>query len=903
MYPTRDISRYFAIVPTFLVLLALLLVAVFTFQPQSTSTADHDTNNANWVCNIEQDDLRAAILEAFATDPDAVDACQTVADSVHWAEIDLSDRNIRTFEPGPGDLDGFRVNGRLDLRDTSVSVGDLDLSGALSFDTTNDVPVPVGRFTEVASGDDTAGGSFTILLDGRDTGNTGLGILPRSVAEGEILYLTFQFGDRPSGLSAAAENGVTGCNPTNNSCQQASGDYDGGRERGGDSVERFVAFEITVSNQISGSSEDQVVHILTSSRDSSDTLYVVPLLVGDDDRVEDSEDEEIEVTGVQVGQYFNGKLDTAMADATRSFEEDGFDLEYLFNRGAILEDFDDDFEDSLTVALAEIEVTDNDEPRYSVCTRRPQAEEAITDAVGGLPDQRSVNCDDVSLGLLARVPELGIYPDASSGIDEELDGLDYSDLEGLTGLTYLDILGNDIETLPSNVFRDVGTDTAAGVITMIDIRDNPGRRRNTGFLASDVSSSLRTNLQDLQVIRVDYDEDDDDLEGILRDSYTVYESDVLVFDVHVDSDWPVIAFNREDNDDNTITAANRAEADDLPTSPLTLGRDIKGGAGSFVVAVKMPFTGDELRDDEWFNLELRKGNGGPLLDSALVRIRDVTRERTRTISTASSVYSPARNDRPTPRPTPTTSASPRFRHSVTVRGAPIYLEEENNADLKHNIPNLDVVINNRVVEANFANFYEQTGKLERWGWPTSEVLVLEDGTLTQFFQRGVIDFHDVGSGWVLERRLTWDYVGGDASDNDQGVEPRVTNPNAGRLLGPWGHKVSNVSIEGVNVGFADFFERLGGVSAFGLPKTDARVDIGVVGRLHAPGTTFGFTRQYFQAAVFEYHPGDVNQPVKLTLLGDILRNQLVPRHERESGFDAAFPLDAGQRYNAPRVGA
>ena len=221
-----------------------------------------------------------------------------------------------------------------------------------------------------------------------------------------------------------------------------------------------------------------------------------------------------------------------------------------------------------------------------------------------------------------------------------------------------------------------------------------------------------------------------------------------------------------------------------------------------------------------------------------------------------------------------------------------------NPDLAHNIPHLEATFEDGTVrEADFLGHYLRTGDLTRWGYPTSEVLALEDGALTQFYQRGVVDFHDVGFGWIVERRLAWDYVGGGVGDApDQGVEPGLFNPHPGRPLGPWGHKVSDFAVDGTQVGFARFFERLGGVGAIGLPKTDARVDNGYEGMLLEPGKTLGFVRQYFQAAVFEYHPNDPRAPVKLSLLGDTLRGILVPEFREHTPFKRADALNKGKAY-------
>ena len=149
-----------------------------------------------------------------------------------------------------------------------------------------------------------------------------------------------------------------------------------------------------------------------------------------------------------------------------------------------------------------------------------------------------------------------------------------------------------------------------------------------------------------------------------------------------------------------------------------------------------------------------------------------------------------------------------------------------NADLQHNVPRLSVTVGAETLTADFQEFFERTGGLQRWGFPTSEVHVEETGTLTQYYQRGVVDFHrrvDLGNIYVLERRLTWDYFGGGQGGSpDLGVEPGTVNNNTGEQLGPWNHKVSNFSVGGVRTGFLDFFHAFGGVQAFGFPKTEAR---------------------------------------------------------------------------------
>ena len=220
------------------------------------------------------------------------------------------------------------------------------------------------------------------------------------------------------------------------------------------------------------------------------------------------------------------------------------------------------------------------------------------------------------------------------------------------------------------------------------------------------------------------------------------------------------------------------------------------------------------------------------------------------------------------------------------------------AHLAHNIPDLRLTIDGARVNCGFLTHYQATGDLIRWGYATSEVLEERPGALTQYYQRGVVDCHQRNGAWLLERRLAWDYLGGGiAGSRDLGVEPHLLSEQPGLELGPWGHRVSNLALDGTPTGFLDFFTALGGVQAFGYPKTDARPDDDPRAILGIPGATPGFIRQYFQAAVLEYHPG-TPQPVKLGLLGDDVRDIVYPRdsHQFFRSFAPAQPLTAGQTF-------
>ncbi|MCY4113382.1 MAG: trypsin-like peptidase domain-containing protein [Chloroflexi bacterium] len=221
-------------------------------------------------------------------------------------------------------------------------------------------------------------------------------------------------------------------------------------------------------------------------------------------------------------------------------------------------------------------------------------------------------------------------------------------------------------------------------------------------------------------------------------------------------------------------------------------------------------------------------------------------------------------------------------------------------ELEHNVADISgTFADGHGYTASFLQHFERTGGLDRWGFPTSAIVEETPGTLTQYYQRGVVDWRPPpgGGAHTFLRRLAWDYLGGGlGGSEDQGVEPDLTNPNPGEALGPWGHKASNVSVEGESTGFADFFYRLGGVESFGFPKTDARRDDHSQAVLHDPTRPVdNRIRQYFQAAVLEYHPESPGSPVKLRLLGDTVRDSRYPfgAWRQYLAFAPEAPLAAG----------
>ena len=106
-----------------------------------------------------------------------------------------------------------------------------------------------------------------------------------------------------------------------------------------------------------------------------------------------------------------------------------------------------------------------------------------------------------------------------------------------------------------------------------------------------------------------------------------------------------------------------------------------------------------------------------------------------------------------------------------------------------------------------------------------------------------------------------------------------------------------MAVDGTATGFLDFFNALGGLQAFGHPKTEARLDDAPGAMLGIDDADPGVIRQYFQAAVFEHRPGSP-EPVQLRFLGDDARSVLYPfgSHQAFQSFQSAAPLRYGQTY-------
>lgn len=224
--------------------------------------------------------------------------------------------------------------------------------------------------------------------------------------------------------------------------------------------------------------------------------------------------------------------------------------------------------------------------------------------------------------------------------------------------------------------------------------------------------------------------------------------------------------------------------------------------------------------------------------------------------------------------------------------------------LPHNLADYRVRVSGRLWTIGFRSFYESTGGLERWGWPISDPLREDAESVSQYFQRGVMDWaFDGRGGRQIYPRPVWEFIGGGRGGApDLGVESDVISDQPGDVVGDWGHRVSNFAIDGTEIGFKDFFDRLGGRPMFGAPRTDARLDTDLSGTVLDPTAPRGVIRQYFQNAVFEYVAAAV-QPVRLRLLGDELRNRRYPdgAWRTLTPFARNEPISKAQQIRFPRL--
>ncbi|MCY3782640.1 MAG: PQQ-dependent sugar dehydrogenase [Chloroflexi bacterium] len=225
-------------------------------------------------------------------------------------------------------------------------------------------------------------------------------------------------------------------------------------------------------------------------------------------------------------------------------------------------------------------------------------------------------------------------------------------------------------------------------------------------------------------------------------------------------------------------------------------------------------------------------------------------------------------------------------------------------ELGHNIATLTVTAAGGHHLVDFLGHYFRTGGLRRAGLAISEPIV-ENGVLCQYFQRGVLESRLTGDGVVMQWRDLWTVLGdgeGAAAIADIPSESSLTNPHAGRAVGPYGHVVSNQAVDGTRTGFLELYDAVGGELSLGAPLTAARLETEDDPAPIIPGLAADFVRQYFEAGVMEVHP-QTPGAASLALVGDVARDTAYTNYTWTlvQSFDARPPLAPGRRMRLERT--
>ena len=483
-------------------------------------------------------------------------------------DLDLSDKGISVFAPGKGELDGFRVGSRVDLRGNGLSVADLDVSDATgSFADADGDAVAYSKFGDsIGKGDGTStnaamppsGMGLTFLLDG-GSGANGFTETSFEGTEGEITWLTFEYGDKPKDFV---------------NHDKAGANNDGG-------VWMLVSFTIET---VDGAA-DETVYALINSDDADGTIYAVPYRIRDNavnkqGRVDDLS---VEVALVSVGTHAEATGAVAVPDDA-NFDGDG---DVVFTA----EEFR---KDSLPRGGDEVDLAavDEDAPAVSVGDRQDAVADPITDQVD--LSTKNVGVDQLAGedtggdpgGLLTTLA----VGKANPNDGDKIDAITPGDLSGLTGLTAampnaaLNLSGNALTELPSGLFADVGATSKGDLTTLIDLTGNEGPTGD-GFMLDNLGA-VADELIAGQVLMVD-DPEKDTRNGFIQSSYEATEGGVWVFDVNIQTAdaaaRAAVQFLKLDGDSGKVTSDKKDK--DAGSEFIDLGLLEKG---NYRIAIGLP---------------------------------------------------------------------------------------------------------------------------------------------------------------------------------------------------------------------------------------------------------------------------------------------------------------------------
>jgi len=150
----------------------------------------------------------------------------------------------------------------------------------------------------------------------------------------------------------------------------------------------------------------------------------------------------------------------------------------------------------------------------------------------------------------------------------------------------------------------------------------------------------------------------------------------------------------------------------------------------------------------------------------------------------------------------------------------------------------------------FFHFFNATGGLARYGYPTTEAYVdPQTGLLVQYFQKARIEWHPGNpEPYRIQLGLLGDELGKREPPIPVTQVPPASDPNC-RYFPETSHTVC--------LKFLDYWNTTGGLDMFGYPITEYKIENGRI-------------VQYFQRARMEWHPEKpAGQRIQLAPLGDI----------------------------------
>ncbi len=161
----------------------------------------------------------------------------------------------------------------------------------------------------------------------------------------------------------------------------------------------------------------------------------------------------------------------------------------------------------------------------------------------------------------------------------------------------------------------------------------------------------------------------------------------------------------------------------------------------------------------------------------------------------------------------------------------------------------------QAIAPQFAEYWQEKGGLERFGYPISRPVMCH-GYLSQFFQRAVIEYHPEYAGTpneVLLQLLGDEFTDGrsfDKADPNSVPPDRIYYPQSGHTLGG---------------AFQNFWQTTGGLALYGYPISEEISEV-------SPTDGQTYAVQYFERNRFEYHPeaAGTQYEVQLGLLGSNL---------------------------------